>query len=295
MDPYFRHFPLTSYNNTSIVDISRRVSISEASHNIPNFYYPVELNAGMRPDVLADAYYKDSELDWLLYLSNQIVDPYYEWYMSNEEFERYILEKYGDYDLPRKKIKFWRSNWATDETEITPSFYENNLSLDQKAYYSPVYGGNGKIMAFRRKPVDWTTNTNKIWRYTVSYGQGTSFTVGEIVDIHAGGTVGAEIQGEGEVVSCNSSMVIVHNITGNALANTVWLKTIVGEDSGTVAVANAFAVLSENITNATGVFWGPVTYYDWEVERNESRKHIHVLNPDISLDTSNSIREKLTE
>lgn len=295
MRSYFRHFPTTVYNNTAILDISRRVNIAEASKNVPNLFYPLELNAGMRPDVLADAYYKDSEMDWVLYMSNQVIDPYYEWYLSDEEFNAYILDKYEDYDLPRKKIKFWRSNWANDETEITPSTYENTLSLDQKQYWSPVYGQNSKIMAYRRKAVDWTTNTNKIYQYTITYSSGNSFVTGEILDIHAGGTTGSEIQGGAEVVASNASHLICQHLVGNCAANGSWLKAIAGEASNSVAVANLSIVLQENITNATANFWTPVTYYDWELENNESRKHIHVLNPNVTVDVSNQIKRKLSD
>jgi hypothetical protein len=231
----------------------------------------------------------------MVYLSNQIVDPYYEWYMEEYEFNQYLLDKYGDYDLPRKKIKFYRNNWANDETELSPSFYDNNLAWDQRQYWSPRYGDNGRIMGYKRKAADWTTNTNKIYQYTVNYVAGNTFTTGEILDIRAGGTIGDLIEGGAEVLSCNSSTLIVQHISGNSTANSSWLKYIVGEDSNTHATANLSIVLSENITNATAAFWDAVTYYDWESEKNESRKHIHLLNPAIVNQTANVIRKKLQE
>jgi hypothetical protein len=291
MDRYFARFPVTVYNDTAILDISRRVRIDNVNKEVPNLFYPVEIHSGTRPDVIADGYYKDPELDWMIYLANEIVDPYYGWYLNEDEFNEFILDKYGDYALPRKKIVFWRSNWSEDDAEITASYYENTLAVDHKQYYSPNYGTNGKIMSYTRKKEDWIVNTNKVYQYTVTYTSGTAFTEGEILDIKTGG----EIVGGAEVVTCNSTALIVQHVTGNSVANSTWTKTLIGETSNTTADTAAVTVLAEFITNATADFWTPVTYFDWEQEKNESHKHIHVMNPVFVTEVSNEIRKKLRE
>ena len=78
MDKFFFRFPIISYANTFTRDISRNVVISEPSYQVPNLFYPVELMAGVRPDTIAQAYYEDAEQDWLIYLSNKVVDPYFQ-------------------------------------------------------------------------------------------------------------------------------------------------------------------------------------------------------------------------
>ena len=291
MDRYFAKFPTTVYNGTAVKDISRRVGITEANYHTPNLFYPVEIRAGNRPDIIADAFYQDSELDWLVYMSNQVVDPYYGWYLSEEEFNSFLADKYGDYDLPRKKIKFWRNNWQADDTQITPTYYEQTLALDLKKYYGPKYGVNSKIMYYERKKTDWVVNTNKIFRYDVTYSNGNSFTTGEILDIKYSGNV----VGGAEVLSSNASSLIVQHVTGNAVANSTWTKVLYGESSNTSATTSLTTTLQENLTNAEIALWTPVTYYDWEVEKNEEKKHIYLLNPDVVMDTSNDIRKKLQE
>lgn len=248
----------------------------------------------MRPDVLADAYYQDAELDWMIYLSNQIIDPYYNWYLNEEELQSYILDKYGDVDYPKQKIKFYRNNWPADDTELTPSFYNNTLVYDQKQYYGPIYGQGARIVAYRRKQEDWTTNTNKIFQYTVTYTTGNAYSEGELVDIRPG-DIHAPNDGGAEVIFSNSSSLIVKNISGNTIANNDWTKVIVGGNTGTVTTSNLYKVLQENITNATANFWTSVSFYDWEVEKNEAKKHVYLLNPGAVTDTSNQIRAKLNE
>jgi len=289
MDNYFSRFPVISYNNTAILDISRRVSINPAdASQFPTLFYPTELKSGMRPDILADAYYGNAEQDWLIYLANQTVDPYYWWYLTDDEFNSYILDKYGGIEFPKQKIKFYRNNWANDDTQLTPSFYNNTLSLDQKQYYNPIFGAGAKIVSYSRKRDDWTTNTNKIFQYTYTAEGG--FTDGELVQIHSGDSIAYPADGQGEVVTSNSSALIVQNISGNSTSNSTWIKTIYGEVSNTVATANLSVTLKENITEAEAVFWSSVSYFDWEVERNESRKFAFLINPSMAMDTSNQIR-----
>lgn len=292
MDKYFLRFPLISYNNTAILDLSRRVKIENADYKIPNLFYPVEITAGLRPDVLADAYYKDAEQDWIIYLSNQTVDPYYQWYLNDQEFASYIQDKYGDIATPTQKIKFWRNNWSSDDTILSPDYYQNNLSLEQKQYYAPNFGPGSKVISYQRKPVDWTTNTNRIDQYNITT-PANDFIVGELVDIHAGSSNQAIIQGQAEVVTSNSSVLILQNITGNAFANTSWNKTFVGNVSFAMATSNNVVNLSTNISNNDVMFWESVSYYTWENERNEQRKTIQLLNPSLTRDTSNKIRALL--
>jgi hypothetical protein len=282
------------YNNTAILDVSRRVTFSRPDYRGPNLYYPVEILAGVRPDTISDSYYKDSERDWIVYLSNQIVDPYYQWYLNDNEFLTYIQEKYGDLDIPQQKIKFWRNNWSSDDTSITPSFYNVNLPLQAKQYYSPTYGPGSKVISYQRKQVDWVTNTNRIDSYGLQEFSN-NFIQGELVKIHAGDSVQDEIGGQAEVITSNSTALIVQNITGNALANSSWFKTFVGVDSGAVGVSNNFVNLSTSISTDEVIYWTSVSYYDWEVERNEAKKSIQVLNPSLAQDVSNKIRTLLNE
>lgn len=150
-------------------------------------FYPVVLNAGLRADSLADAYYEDSELDWLIYLSNTSTDPYYDWYLDDAEFNEYLREKYGNIETAHEKTKFYRANWGESEAEISPTYYENTLPWDWKQYYSPTWGPGNKIVSYVRKREDWLVTTNEILQYALTYTVGNAFSNGEILDIKYSG------------------------------------------------------------------------------------------------------------
>ena len=51
-----------------------------------------------RPDNVAFKFYGDANLDWLVLTSNNIINVYEEWPMTQFNFENYLLEKYVTYE-----------------------------------------------------------------------------------------------------------------------------------------------------------------------------------------------------
>jgi hypothetical protein len=74
---YFRRFPKINYNNQEVVNILTRVKILDTVKNNATIFLPYTVEEGERPDMVANFYYDDPKYDWLVLLSNQIIDPYY--------------------------------------------------------------------------------------------------------------------------------------------------------------------------------------------------------------------------
>jgi len=51
-----------------------------------------------RPDNVAQELYGNPDLDWVVLASNNILNVYDEWPMTQRNFENYLLEKYGTYE-----------------------------------------------------------------------------------------------------------------------------------------------------------------------------------------------------
>ena len=62
------------------------------------FFTKYSIIGNDRPDNVAFEIYKDSSLDWLVLMSNNIVNIQNEWPISNRDFDELMLEKYGSYD-----------------------------------------------------------------------------------------------------------------------------------------------------------------------------------------------------
>jgi len=285
---YFSKFPTVFYANVEVRDITRRVKLDDSLRNKPTIFYPYEIRPGLRADLLADAYYGDPYYDWLIYLTNEIVDPYYGWYLDQYDFEKFILEKYGSVEYAQEHIKFWRIDWeGVSEQEITASYYENHLPYALKKYYEPQTTHKGAVLAYRRKQEDWVVNTNKIVSFTIT--DDATFEADEILDIRFGG----ETVGNGQIITANATTLLIQHVVGNTHANSTHTPTLVGETSAASSNSNASETLHEVISSEEFVYWASVNFYDWETEENEKKKLVALLDSNYALDAAEELRVKL--
>jgi hypothetical protein len=289
-NPYFRKFPVISYSNTACLDLTRRVKLRDDLRNNMSLMFPYEVTGGTRPDEISAGYYEDPMLDWLIYLTNGIIDPYYGWYLDQLQFDQFIESKYGSIEAAQEKIVHWRVNWESmAEETISVSFYNNHLPSVLKKYYQPNYNIRGQIFEYSRKPDEWVVNTNRIISYDITISSGNTLYETELVDISYSG----EVVCTGEVVFANSSKMFIQHPIGEHTANTTRIVTIRGEVSNTVATANNSSIEQRVISDEELIYWSPVYCYDYENELNESNKLIAVLDNRYAVDVEEELRVKL--
>ena len=93
---YFENFPNIEYQGRKVRDISRRASFVRAVANNPYVYYPYTVKEGERAEDISLNYYGSVDYVWLVYMANNIIDPYYEWPMDTQTFNDYLVAKYTD-------------------------------------------------------------------------------------------------------------------------------------------------------------------------------------------------------
>ena len=102
---YFKYFPQleilnrtkneTSSDETHIVtNLFKRVKIREDILGAVSAFEDYKIDPGERPDSIAEAYYGDPELDWVVLLSNNITNLENQWPLDPVAFKRYLDEKY---------------------------------------------------------------------------------------------------------------------------------------------------------------------------------------------------------
>ena len=62
------------------------------------FFTKYQVQGDDRPDNIAYTLYNNASLDWVILLSNNIINIQTEWPMSQVDLDRYLLEKYGSYE-----------------------------------------------------------------------------------------------------------------------------------------------------------------------------------------------------
>lgn len=283
-ETYFSKFPTIQYDDKVTRNITERVSIlTKTPKRIPTQYYPYELNESLRSDILAGNYYQDATLDWLIWLTNGMTDPYYDWYLNTDDFGRYIIEKYGSIEYAQNLVLYYRNNWHDDPNHLTVAAF-NALPAIQKRYYTPNFSGGNKIIDYQRAPVDWTASTNRILKLDLLSITGT-FSNNEVLTIISGGTqVGAA-----QVVSQTNNTIFCQHISGNVNIG----YDVSGWQSNATGTINTNNMISEVLANSEFVYYSPVYAYDIENERNEKNKFIFLLDANYALPTAEEIRKQL--
>jgi len=285
---YFSKFPAVVYANTFAVDLTARAVIAASVPTSPFVYYSYDVSNGQRADEIADNYYNDQYMDWILYFSNRIIDPYYQWYMTNDKFNAYLISKYNTtISNLQNKISYYRNNWYNGD-RISVSSY-NALPENHHRYYQPVINiDTGEIINYIRIQADWTINTNALISVTCAAN---TFTKNEVVYIH----FDANHIGRGQVSYSNNTSLVLQHVSGTLYTNGSVSITgnsyIYGMESQVNTAFTATTSLANNIVTGEEIYWDPVTIYDYENEKNESRKVIKIIDSGVS----GALSSKLTE
>jgi|TARA_B100001245_G_C22882433_1_gene424458 hypothetical protein len=104
MARYFEQFPLMVYDIKAngylklVPDIFRRVKMKSKIKNILTLLDVYDVDDGERPEHIAYKLYGESDYFWVVCLVNNIENVYYDWPLSNLQFENYLKDKYDNVD-----------------------------------------------------------------------------------------------------------------------------------------------------------------------------------------------------
>ena len=104
MAKFFEHLPLIMYdikgndNYKLVPDIFRRVKARNKIKDNLVLLDQYDVSDGERPEHVAYKVYGDADLFWVVCMINKIENPYYDWPLSNLQFENYMKDKYDEVD-----------------------------------------------------------------------------------------------------------------------------------------------------------------------------------------------------
>jgi hypothetical protein len=271
MDNFFKHFPIVNYggaqSNAAALNIISKIAFQKQVEQSFYTFHPYTIEEGDRPDTIAYFYYGDPGYDWIVYYSNNILDPYHDWYKDSESFKRFVETKYGSITKARQKIKLFRSNYIYDDSYIPASFY-NSLSEQKKRFWTPAQTSGNVITRYERKKEEIRFDNNQTLSLQISGN--TSFNQGEhVYQVSGGATVSSGI-----LQYSNSSTAVITHTTG-LFSNTMNLK---GSDSLSNAVVSSVTNILVSIPSEIQEYFIPITYYEYEEELNEQKKSIRLLD-----------------
>ena len=84
-----------------------------------SFFEKYKIIGNDRPDNVAFEIYEDSKLDWVVLLSNNILNIQTEWPLPQTDFDRFVLDKYNDYDTLYNGIHHYETEEVKNSQGVT--------------------------------------------------------------------------------------------------------------------------------------------------------------------------------
>ena len=98
---YFNRFPLMAYdvagneNYKLLPDILRRVKLRSGLRSGSFLFDNYDVIDGEKPEDVAFKWFGDAEYHWVILMTNNITDRYYQWPLTQPQFQEYLTDKYG--------------------------------------------------------------------------------------------------------------------------------------------------------------------------------------------------------
>lgn len=267
----FTNFPIISYDGNAAVNVLAKVKFTKIAQNINAIFYPYTIAEGERPDIIAANYYDDPRYSWVIYMANDIIDPYYDWPLTEEEFKRFINKKYGSTENANREIAYWEDNWYADETTLSIAAYES-LSADRKKYFKPNVGMRGNVINYSRNQLNLVVETNKTIEISVANSAG--FAAEEYITQNTSGTLSAS----GFIKAISDNNIVVQNVLGT-FANTAGsVSNLISSKSNSTSAVSNVTTINTSIPVDEQAYWTYVTKYDYESQLNEQKRFIRLID-----------------
>lgn len=269
---YFTKFPQITYEGYPSINLLTRVVFKNQIKEQFEDYFPYTIPDGLTAQKLAQDYYGDPTCDIIIYLINDIVDPYYGWPLNQDRLIEYITEKYGSLAFAQTKIINWSTNWYNSSNGISVSTY-NSYSEDVKQFWTPIIQPGNMIIGYTRKQKDIEVTTN-MYQQLVYTSNVTPFAVGDIIyDTNDSASTA-------EVCYANTTQINIKNISVGgdfSVGNNYTIQSITDFTGNT---ASSIIVISETpvIPADQLIYYSPTTAYDYEQLINQNKSYIKLLS-----------------
>lgn len=152
---YFRNHPTIQYDllkngaNKVIQNPLVRFKVLDALNNKTVLFHSHNLQEGHTLQFVADRYYGDVSLDWVIMLTNNIIDPQYDLPLDYQEFVNFIKSKYGAVETAQQQVHhyewIYQSNEILYDGTIIP---EKKINVDSTTYATLPVGEKREVDSY---------------------------------------------------------------------------------------------------------------------------------------------------
>jgi len=130
---FFKNFPYVNYNDKVARNLILKAVFFKKVIDSFSAFYPYTIKDGERADTIAYDYYGSSDYYWIVHLSNEIIDPYYEWPLTETQLTDYLVKKYGSPAQADAIIDHYVYNEQPNITDVE-YYYNTYYNMEPETY-----------------------------------------------------------------------------------------------------------------------------------------------------------------
>ena len=137
-------YPFSESDRVLVNNFFRRHQINSDVYGYATFYKKYAVNEGVKIETIANQYYGRPDYDWVIILTNNLINPQFSWPLNDYTVRKIAEEKYGDDTYSGVH------HYETIETksgQVAQGFVvnalEGGLRVDKSFYDSPFTYWNG--------------------------------------------------------------------------------------------------------------------------------------------------------
>lgn len=127
---YFKDFPKIRYVDL-VIHAPIRFAFKKLVADRDYDMWDYRVLDGQTCEYVANNYYGDSHMDWIIYLANRVIDPYHFWPLTTQELVAHIEKKYGSL---QNALSTWVDYKDADGTAINEIQYDSLIHTRTNAY-----------------------------------------------------------------------------------------------------------------------------------------------------------------
>jgi hypothetical protein len=319
MASYFRQVPNFEYVSRDIGDkyiseyipvknLFKRGKLREDIFANLQFFEKYSIIGDERPDNVAYKFYDEETLDWVVLLSNNILNIQSEWPMTQRTFEKVMLERYGSYDNLYNGIHHYETEEIKNSLGIT--VLKSGLTI------SPTWKTNGNFIQIINSKIFSIISAGSVVTVELQNGMidlkvGDQILVDNVSENEYNGqhVITEIIQASGnQVYIFKYELPSIPNISEPKLSDprkeeihrTIESNVDISIFGTTFEQANSYyyeywdAGLGYSVQVPSTSFIRPVTNYEYELKIEEAKRNIYILKPIYLSVIFNDMEELMT-
>ena len=154
---HFTYFPKIEYGSEKTTNLLARGKVRDMIKEQSVLYYPYTIRDEDRADIISTKYYGSPDFTWILYYANNIKDPAYDWPLTADVFDKYIISKYGNIPITTQTIHHYEVDGVEiyikqplGGTTIQPNADYLNLKLPKLPEAISVYEYESRLNEAKR-------------------------------------------------------------------------------------------------------------------------------------------------